>query len=134
MTLRGESIPIAQIRYPNLQTWLIISREKLEAVYVEAEKSGIDESNRKAISLQLDGRAWSMELILSSVKFHLDMEYPSLMTSVVEHNLTTLYALHFDDKYRVSQLAQSTELPESLHAVMEDFSAHFLNIPSSTDP
>ena len=134
MTLRGESIPEPQTRYPNLQAWLMVSREKLDVVYEESEKSGIDEATRKTISLQLDGRPWSMELILSSVKFHLDVEYPSLMNSVVEHNLTTLYALHFDDKYRISQLAQSDELPESLRTIMEDFSAHFLNIPPSTDP
>ena len=134
MTMRGETIPEPSARYPNLQNWIIIARKKLEAVYTETEKSGIDEAQRQAITLQLDGRPWTMDLILSSVKFHLDVEFPSLMESVVEHNLTTLYALHFDDKYRISQLGQSTELPESLRPVMEDFSAHFLNIPSSTNP
>lgn len=134
MTIRGETIAIADTRYPNLQTWLMIAREKLDTLYDTAEKSAIDEASRKAIVLQLDGRSWSIELILSSVKFHLEAEYPSLMESIVEHNLTTLYALHFDDKYRISQLAQSEELPESLRPAMEDFSAHFLNIPPSTDP
>lgn len=134
MTIRGETIPVPQARYPNLQNWLIISREKLEAVYKEAEKSGTGEAERKAIILQLDGRPWSMELILSSVKFHIEVEFPSLMKSVVEHNLTTFYALHLDDKYRVSQLAESAELPKELRSVMEDFATHFHNIPSSMNP
>ena len=134
MTLRGESIAPPETAYPNLQVWLIIARKKLESVYRVAEKSGVDEDTRKGIILKLDGRDWSMELILSSVKFHLDVEYPSLMQTVIEHNLTTLYALHFDDKYRISQLAQSPQLPDSLRPALDNFSAHFHNIPPSTDP
>lgn len=134
LTLRGETVDTPASRYPNLQAWLTISENKLQSLYDEAEKNGLDESARKQIILKLDGRPWSMELILATVKFHLETEYPSLMNSVIEHNLTTLYALHFDDKYRVTQLAQSEHLPDSIRGKMTDFAEHFQAIPSSNDP
>lgn len=134
LTLRGETIDAPVSRYPNLQAWLSISQKKLEALYSQTEKNGLDESTRKQIILKLDGRSWSMELILATVKFHLETEFPSLMSSVIDHNLTTLYAVHFDDKYRVSQLAQSEQLPENFRETMRDFVAHFEAIPSSNEP
>lgn len=134
LTLRGEAIQPPKTPYPKLQNWLTIAQERLNTVYDVAEKSNLDEATRKAIVLQLDGRSWSMDLILSSVKFHLETEYPSLMNSTIEHNLTTLYALHFDDKYRVSQLAQSEQVPELIRPAIQNFAAHFLNIPPSNEP
>lgn len=134
LTIKGETVSPPQERYPNLQVWLDVSREKLEAVYVVAEQNGLDSEARKEIVLQLDGRPWTMDLILSSIQFHLETEFPSLMRSIIEHNLTTLYALHFDDKYRIGKLAESDELPASMRSVMRDFVQHFDNIPSSNDP
>lgn len=134
MTLRGETIEPVEQRYPNLQAWLEKSHGHLQAVYRVAEASNIDQSAREAITLTLDGREWSMELVLSSLKFHLETEFPSLMQTRMEHNLTTLYALHLDDKYRLSQLAQSEQLPEALRPIMQTFAEHFTAIPPSTDP
>lgn len=134
MTLRGETIPTPASRYPNLQAWLTQAQNQLEQVYKVAEDAGLDKTAREQIILKLDGRAWSMELILSSLKFHLESEFPSLMASVIEHNLTTLYALHLDDKYRVSQLAQSEQLPESLRSSVQVLSEILLTIPPSNNP
>lgn len=133
MTLRGETID-TPIRYPNLQAWLEISTEHLNKVFAIAEENNINKTQRQQIILQLDGRNWSMDLILSSVKFHLETEFPSLMLTNVEHNLTTLYALHFDDKYRISQLLYSDVLPAVLRPQLQTFAEHFNNIPPSTDP
>ncbi|MEO1645755.1 MAG: hypothetical protein AAFR67_11250 [Chloroflexota bacterium] len=103
-------------------------------VYRVAEASKLDTATREQITLTLDGREWSMELVLSSLKFHLETEFPSLMQTRMEHNLTTLYALHMDDKYRLSKLAQSEQLPEVLRPTMQKFADHFSAIPPSTDP
>ncbi|MEL6525292.1 MAG: hypothetical protein AAFQ07_06230, partial [Chloroflexota bacterium] len=121
-------------RYPNLQAWLDKSHEHLQVVYRVAEASKLDTATREQITLTLDGREWSMELVLSSLKFHLETEFPSLMQTRMEHNLTTLYALHMDDKYRLSKLAQSEQLPEVLRPTMQKFADHFSAIPPSTDP
>ncbi|MEL6306583.1 MAG: hypothetical protein AAFQ52_00495 [Chloroflexota bacterium] len=134
MTVRGEAIQPVEDRYPNLQAWLEKSHEHLQVVYRVAEASKLDKATREQITLTLDGREWSMELVLSSLKFHLETEFPSLMQTRMEHNLTTLYALHLDDKYRLSKLAQSDQLPEVLRPTMQKFADHFSAIPPSTDP
>lgn len=134
LTLRGETIEAPAKRYPNLQNWLGMAQERLKNVYDVAEEEGFNQTKREAVVLKLDGRAWSMELILSSLRFHLHIEFPSLLNSVVEHNLTTLYALHLDDKYRVSQLAQSEALPEVLRPSVQALAKHIINIPPSNDP
>lgn len=134
MTMRGETIPTPASRYPNLQAWLATAQNFLKVVYKRADDAGFDKSTREQIILKLDGRSWSMELILSSLEFHLESEFPSLMESVIEHNLTTLYALHLDDKYRISQLAQSDQLPESLRPTIDALSEILFNIPPSNNP
>lgn len=134
LTLRGETVEAPAKRYPNLQTWLGLAQERLKNVYDVAENLGFTQAKREEIVLKLDGRAWSMELILSSLRFHLHIEFPSLMNSVVDHNLTTLYALHLDDKYRISQLAQSEQLPVDLRPSVQALAEHILNIPPSNDP
>lgn len=133
MTAQGEAITETPTRYPNLQVWLQASQQKLDTVYKVAESAGLDKAKREAFTLQLDGRTWSMELILSSVKFHLEMEFPSLMSKEIDHNLTTLYALHFDDKYRVAQLAQSDQLPTEVKHAVQAFSTQLNDIPPSND-
>ncbi len=134
LTMRGETVEAPAKRYPNLQTWLGLAQERLKNVYDVAENLGFTQAKREEIVLKLDGRAWSMELILSSLRFHLHIEFPSLMNSVVDHNLTTLYALHLDDKYRISQLAQSEQLPVDLRPSVQALAEHILNIPPSNDP
>src|SRR5688572_19741275 len=89
LTLQGKSIDIPE-PYPNFQIWLKEGQQLLTAVYAAAEAEKLDLAARKAFNLRLDGRNWSMELVLSSLQFHLSKEYPSLLKSRVEHNLTTL--------------------------------------------
>lgn len=133
LTLRGKAIDIKP-RYPRLQAWLEQAIDHLDQVFLEAETRGINQAQREAITFKLDGRSWSLELILQAVRFHLDSEYPSLMNSHAEHHLTTFYALHFDDRYRVSALLQSDTIPEELHSRLRAFVDHFCDIPSSHNP
>ena len=133
LTLQGKSIESPMSRYPNLQAWLIEAQRLIKAVFAAAEAEGVNQSARKAVNLRLDGRNWSMELVLSSVQFHLLTEYPSLLKSYAEHNLTTLYALNFDDQYRVSQLS-SANLPATLQSSIQALATHLQNIPSSKNP
>jgi hypothetical protein len=132
LTLQGKTIEIPE-PYPNFQIWLKQGHLLLNAAYAAAEAEKLDLAARKAFSLRLDGRSWSMELVLSSVQFHLSKEYPSLLKSLVEHNLTTLYALNLDDQYRVSQLA-AADLPMPLQNALQALATHLQNIPSSKNP
>lgn len=134
MTLRGEAITRQASRYPNLSAWLGTAQTKLKHVYTVLEANQINEVQQKTIQIELDGRPWTMQLILSAIDFHLNTEFPSLMESVIEHNLTTLYALHFDDKYRIGKLAELDSLPAPVQLAIQDFANHFMAIPPSTDP
>jgi hypothetical protein len=133
LTLQGKTIESPPSRYPNLQAWLTEGQSLIKATYAAAEAEGLNEAARKAMSLRLDGRTWSMELVLSSVRFHMLTEYPSLLKSSNEHTLTTFYALNLDDQYRVSQLA-TQDLPSAVQTAMQSLANHLQNIPSSKNP
>jgi hypothetical protein len=133
LTLQGKTIESPPSRYPNLQAWLTEGQSLIKAAYASAEAAGINEAARKAMSLRLDGRTWSMELVLSSVRFHVLTEYPSLLKSSNEHTLTTFYALNLDDQYRVSQLA-TQDLPPAVQTAVQTLATHLQNIPSSKNP
>lgn len=133
LTLQGKTIAPAPPRYPKLQDWLKRGTELTDAAFSVCEQTGLDEVARRQISLHLDGRNWSMELILSSLRYHLTMEYPSLLQADVEHNITTFYALNIDDQYRVSQLAELDNFQEELREAIRDLAEHLQNIPSSTE-
>lgn len=132
LTLQGKTIePL--VRYPKLQDWIQHGTDLTDIVFKTCEQHGLDESARENIVLQLDGREWSMELILSSLRYHLTMEYPSLLEARVEHNVTTLYALNFDDQYRVIQLAEVDNLHKEVRNVIRTLAEHLQNIPSSNE-
>jgi hypothetical protein len=133
LTLQGKSVESSVSRYPNLQAWLIEGQTLTKAAYAAAEANGMNQAARKALSLRLDGRTWTMELVLSSVRFHMLTEYPSLLKSDAEHKLTTFYALNFDDQYRVSQLA-AADLPLPVQTAIQTLATHLQNIPSSKNP
>jgi hypothetical protein len=133
LSVQGKGIETTASRYPNLHAWLIEGQALIRAAYAAAEAEGMNQATRKALSLRLDGRSWSMDLVLSSVQFHMLTEYPSLLKSHAEHNLTTFYALNFDDQYRVSQLA-AANLPLAVRIAVQTLATHLQNIPSSKNP
>ena len=133
LTLQGKSIESPISRYPNLQAWVIEGQRLIKVAYAAAEAEGMNQASRKALQLRLDGRSWSMELVLSSVQFHMLTEYPSLLKSYTEHTLTTFYALNLDDQYRVAQLA-TQDLPLPVQTAVQTLASHLQNIPSSKNP
>lgn len=131
LTLRGKSIELDPIRYPKLQDWVKRGVDLTDIIYRVSAQNSMDEKARKNLILHLDGRDWSMELILSSVRYHMGMEYPSLLEAVIEHNVTTLYALNLDDRYRVSQLAETEVLQADVQEAIQALANHLQTIPSS---
>jgi hypothetical protein len=133
LTLQGKTIKAAPTPYPKLQDWVTQGSNLIDAVYTACKQYGLDESARKNIVLRLDGRDWSMDLILSSVRYHSTMEYPSLLEARVEHNITTFYALNIDDQYRVDQLAEVDNLHADVRKAVQTLAEHLQNIPSSNE-
>jgi hypothetical protein len=133
LTLQGKIIEAPPTRYPKLQDWVKKGAELTAAAYRVSEQNGMDEQARKNLILHLDGRDWSMELILSSVRYHMQMEYPSLLQTIIEHNITTLYALNLDDQYRMTQLAELGSLEADVQEAIQILAEHLQNIPPSDE-
>jgi hypothetical protein len=124
----------AAIRYPNLTQWVQDGLLLVDNTLKTADANGLDEKTRQQMTLIIDRRAISMDVILRAVKHNLSLEYPMLLDTHMEHNLTTLYALNLNDQYRVSRLAEIEGLAPEIQAAVAQLAAHLQNIPSSNNP
>lgn len=133
LTLRGQQIQPADLRYPQLDAWVKQGVTLTDAVFSVAERAGLHQSKRQQLTLRLDGRDTSMDVILGAVRHNLTLEYPLLMETTIEHNLTVLYALNMNDQYRVAQLASDDRLSPDVREAVQTLSHHLQAIPSSTE-
>jgi hypothetical protein len=134
MTLAGKAIQPVALRYPNLTKWISEGLQLVDAAFRTADAQGMSATARQQFMLKIDHRDMSMDVILRAVKHNLSLEYPMLMKSTTEHNLTTLYAMNMNDQYRVRLLAEAHDLPPDIQAAVARLSAHLQNIPSSNQP
>jgi hypothetical protein len=134
MTIAGKALQPAAIRYPNLTKWVQDGLLLADNTLKTADANGLDEKTRQQTTLMIDRRAISMDVILRAVKHNLSLEYPMLMDTHMEHNLTTLYALNLNDQYRVSRLAEMESLKPEVQAAVAQLATHLQNIPSSNNP
>jgi hypothetical protein len=134
MTAAGKALQPAAIRYPNLTQWVQDGLLLVDNTLKTADANGLDEKTRQQMTLIIDRRAISMDVILRAVKHNLSLEYPMLLDTHMEHNLTTLYALNLNDQYRVSRLAEIEGLAPEIQAAVAQLAAHLQNIPSSNNP
>jgi hypothetical protein len=134
MTLTGNAIQPVETRYPNLTKWVREGLQLAENALHIADKNGMDETTRKQVILNIDRRDTSMDVILRTVKHNFSLEYPMLLEAIVEHNLTTLYAMNMNDEFRVSRLAEVDNLTQEVRTAVQQLSAHLQNVPPSTEP
>ncbi|MEL6268888.1 MAG: hypothetical protein AAFV33_11340 [Chloroflexota bacterium] len=133
MTVRGETIEsAAELQFPRLFAWIREGRTLADAAMQAAEVNGYDEAARKQLTVQVDGRTVSMDVIMKSVKFHLEDEYPYMLEHLTEHSITGVYAANLNDRYGVLLLAEEN-LPEPLKAAVITLSQHLDTIPPSTE-
>ena len=135
LTLTGNALKPPDLRYPTLHTWVQQTTALTEAIFAQADATGLDEQTRKTLKLRLEGRDISVETILQAVKHNLTVEYPMLMDARIEHNVTTIYALNMNDQYRIQQLAQSDLLNEytDLRTMIQKLSETLFAIPPSNE-
>jgi hypothetical protein len=133
LTLQGKTLQpsVPPIRYPHLEIWRQSALERLQTVWRVAEKAGWDETQRKAFTLTLDSRKMSADTLLKGVEHNLVREYPLLLTTDLDHTLTTLYALNLNDRYRVGQLAQAQGLDSTVQSAIQALHGVLEGIPSS---
>jgi hypothetical protein len=137
LTLRGTPIqpkPVVS-KYPSLEAWITVGLQRVVTVERIADKADIPQDKRKAVKLRLEGRDISMETILTAVHHNLTREYPLLLKTDIEHNLTTLYALNLNDQYRVAQLLNAPDIANTpIQNALYALSEHLKNIPPSNQP
>lgn len=134
LTIQGNQIQPVDVEYPSLTQWIQEGRQLVNEAFKLAESNGWSEERRKSLQLTLDRRELSMEVILGAVRHNLALEYPKLLESRMQYNLTALYALNMNDQYRVAQLAQEAELPGMLTQSVQALADHLANIPPSNQP
>jgi len=135
LTLQGKTIAPTKpvIRYPPLERWRLDTLVLVGDVLRQAKNSGLNVEAQKDISLKLDGRMMSMDVLLGSVRHNLQTEYPMLMQADIEHHLTTLYALNLNDQYRMQTLADDKSIAKhtELQALIQSLAEKLREIPSS---
>lgn len=129
MTLRGQTSPQ---RHGALWAWVQQAEQLVDAVYHAADKNGLDEERRKAITVKVDGRARSMESILGTVRFHLREEYPYVLKRETEHSLTAIQASNLNDHYAALRLSESAEVG-AVRAALESLSAHLESLAQNAE-
>ncbi|MCA9912662.1 MAG: hypothetical protein KC496_04920 [Anaerolineae bacterium] len=134
LTIQGKQFQPVDVQYPSLTQWIHEGRQLVNEAYKLAESNGWSEEKRQSLRLTLDRRDISMEVILGSVRHNLTMEYPKLLESRMQYNLTALYALNMNDQYRVAQLAQEEELPKNMLQSVQALADHLAQIPPSNQP
>lgn len=131
LTLRGEAIEPPPTPYPHIQSWVDDGLQLVEAAFRVCEQHGLDEAQRQQITLHLDRRDISMQTILAAVQHNMLREYPLLLRTPIEHNLTALHALNLNDQYRVGQLAALESLPPAVRSAVQSLAAHIQHVPTS---
>lgn len=131
LTLRGEQITQPQSKYPHLDTWIAEGQRRVEAVLKAADANNLDETKRKTIILNLDRRDISMQTILGAIEHNMLREYPMLLQTDIEHNLTALHALNMNDQYRIAQLVELESLPPAVQSAVQLLLEHIQHVPSS---
>lgn len=133
-SLRGQSVQPRAPRYPALAAWMAQTPPLLDAVYAAADGVGIDSAARAALKLMVDRREISAETILAALRHNLTEEYPLLIETYFEHNLTTLYAINLNDARRVAHLArwEALQAYPALTAALVALAAHLQAIPDSS--
>ena len=113
LTLRGQTISAPPSPHPALSAWAAEGKRLVEACQRLASAQGLPPEKRQTLTVQIDKRATSFEVILSALHYHFASEYPSLILSGNEFSVLTISALNLDDIHRLKTLLQADFLQNS---------------------
>ncbi len=116
MTLRGEQPPPP--RYPLLTAWLKDGHRLAQQVITAADATGFDSAARQMVQVRVDGRDYALDVLLRGVLYNMETEYPHLLRTGGQYNLTAIYAGNINDRYRIQRILES-EVCEQYPAFMQ---------------
>ncbi|MBK8021684.1 MAG: hypothetical protein IPK19_09690 [Chloroflexi bacterium] len=119
LAARGETPRQAALRAqnPELADWCKHISRQANDLLAAARRAGVD---AESVNIRIDGRARTMRFIVAALLFHVQQEYPHLMTSGDPHRWLTFHATHLNDRYAVSKLREA--LPASLDSAAQRLS------------
>jgi hypothetical protein len=128
MTLTGQTEP-PNARHPQLSAWILEGIKRVDAVYHAADQHRLDKPARQAIIVRIDGRDTSMEVILGTIRHHLDVEYPYLLRDAPRHYLLAIEASNFNDQYWVERLIAAPQVHPSIQTALQQLKTHLDSMP-----
>lgn len=118
--------------FPLFSRWARHTLPLINAVYTAADAAGLDEEQRRRLSLRIDRRDISMETILGAIKYHAEREYPYLLGEKVNDNAIAVYALNLNDRYRIVRLTEVEAVSGgALGAALDALHRHLDSVPST---
>ncbi len=129
MMLAGER-PVIATSYPEFSEWVSVGLQRIEAVYAAAERNQIGAAQRKAISIKIDGRDTSFEVILGAIRHHMEVEYPYVLTHMTRNHLAAIHSNNFNDQYWIENLQSLAALQApQMQSALAALKAHLDALP-----
>lgn len=128
LSFRGEDARHYALRtiQPVLSTWCDETVRHVDALTQAAKDTNFD---AEQLLVRADGRDYAMSVILKTVRFHAEKEYPILIGGGDTYRWMTLQATNLNDKYLVSKL--NLLLPAALQSSAEKLAAHLDKLPAN---
>lgn len=127
LSLRGEDARHYALRttQPVLSTWCDETVRLVDNLIQTAQVGSFDMDK---LLVRADGRDYTMSIILKTVRFHAEKEYPYLIGEGDSFRWMTLQATNINDRYLVEKL--NPVLPAVLQPSAEKLAAHLENLPA----
>ncbi len=133
MALRGESF--APAHFQPLTDWMDAVEAQLALVLATADKQGLDQVQRQALQLKLDGRLTSLEQSLQMLRHNLKNEYPRLIRLNDSYSMMVVQSLNMNDQYRISRFLVDGGIKSgALRRSLSDLNERLLNLPQIDYP
>lgn len=134
MTLAGETISPTSAN-PALSAWILQGVRRVDAVYAAAQQHKLDRSARESVVVRLDGRDTSMEVILATIRHHMDVEYLYLLRDSPRSYMLAIEASNFNDQYWIERLQAAPQVQAAaVQAALRDLHDHLAALPREQPP
>lgn len=130
LTLRGQTI--AQPPPSRIQTWLTTTPTLVAAVDSAIAESGFADGAVKKYTI--DGRPVALTSILAGVRYHAEVEYPSLIDSRSPHAALAINAINLNDRYAIARCTEDSDLPAPIRSALTTLAAHLDTVPPVDPP
>lgn len=125
ITLRGSRRPDAE-----LWEWVEQASRLVDAVMKVADSQRPDAADLKTVKVRLDGRTTSAEIVLATIRHHMNEEYPYLLRHKTRNHISAIHASNLNDVYRLTGLIDLPVLQDAaIQQLLTNLKTHLEKIP-----